>query len=169
MFYYRTNFSKKVVFLEKTVKNTFVGGHDRFEGRGAPDDKNQYNFFCRHRRFEYVSSNNFFEKKQCSPKYKRKIIFAGVTIFEGTGVRTTKMNITFFLVNGVPNTVFKFFLKKPHTAWLLCNTFNVLCQNIHSHTQQKMSRESNEGFLLRSWNHRCASANCCLLFAMFLL
>ncbi len=35
MFYYKTRFSKKkAVFLEKTAKNLFVGGHDRFEGRG---------------------------------------------------------------------------------------------------------------------------------------
>ncbi len=63
MFYYRTSFSKNAVFLEKTAKNPFVGGHDGFEGRGASGKKNQYNFFCRHQRFEYFSSNNFFEKK----------------------------------------------------------------------------------------------------------
>ncbi len=62
MFYYRTSFSKKTVFLEKTAKTPFVGGHGRFEGRRSPGDKNQYNLFCRHRRFEYFLSNNFFEK-----------------------------------------------------------------------------------------------------------
>ncbi len=50
MFYYRTSFSKKAVFLEKTAKNPFVGGYGSFEGRGAPGDKNQYNLFCRHSR-----------------------------------------------------------------------------------------------------------------------
>ncbi len=28
MFYYKTSFSKKAVFLEKTAKNAFVGGHE---------------------------------------------------------------------------------------------------------------------------------------------
>ncbi len=54
MFYYKTSFSKKAVFLEKTAKNPFVGGHDRFEGRRASSDKNQYNLFGRYRRFEYL-------------------------------------------------------------------------------------------------------------------
>ncbi len=62
MFYYRTSFLKKAVVLEKTLKNPFVRGHIRFEGRGAPGDKNQYNLFGRHRRFEYFLSNNFFKK-----------------------------------------------------------------------------------------------------------
>ncbi len=44
MFYYKTSFSKKAVFLEKTAKNPFVRGHDRFEERGTPGDKNQYTF-----------------------------------------------------------------------------------------------------------------------------
>ncbi len=62
MFYCRTIFSKKAAFLEKTAKNPFVGGHGRFKRRGGPGDKNKYNLFCRHRRFEYFLSNNFFEK-----------------------------------------------------------------------------------------------------------
>ncbi len=36
----KTSFSKKGVFLEKTAKNPFVGGHDRFEGRGRLEKKN---------------------------------------------------------------------------------------------------------------------------------
>ncbi len=47
-------------------KSPFVGGHGRFEGRWASGDKNQYNLFCRHRRFEYFLSNNFFEKNNIS-------------------------------------------------------------------------------------------------------
>ncbi len=45
MFYYKTNFSKNAGLLEKTAKNPFVEGNDRFEGRGASGDKNQYNLF----------------------------------------------------------------------------------------------------------------------------
>ncbi len=37
----------------------------------------------------------------------------GVTIFQGMGCRTTKMNITFFMGNGVLNTALKFFPQKP--------------------------------------------------------
>ncbi len=48
MFYYKTSFSKKAVFLEKTAKNPFVGEHGRFEGREASGDTNQYNLFYRH-------------------------------------------------------------------------------------------------------------------------
>ncbi len=112
MFYYRTSFSKKAVFLEKNAKNPFGGGHGRFEGRGAPGDKNECNLFCRHRRFEYFLSNNFFVKNNIFQNISEKLFLEGVTIFEGTGNQTTKMNITFFFVNVVPNTVFKFFSQK---------------------------------------------------------
>ncbi len=47
MFYYKTNFSKKAVFSEKTAKNSFVGGRDRFVARRASGNKNQYNLFCK--------------------------------------------------------------------------------------------------------------------------
>ncbi len=45
MFYYRTSFSKKAVFLEETAKTPSVRGNYHFEGKGAPGDKNQYNLF----------------------------------------------------------------------------------------------------------------------------
>ncbi len=35
----------------------------------------------------------------------QKKIFGGMTIFEGTERRTTKINITFCTGNGIPNTV----------------------------------------------------------------
>ncbi len=156
MFYNKISFSKKAIFLEKTAKNPFVGGHDCFEGMGrlatnlfyhksgngcfiikqvfrkkqyfwrklrrtylwegmtvlrggAPGDKNQYNLFCRPRCFEYFSFNNFFEKNNIFQNKSEKLFLGGVTIFEGTGGRTTKMYITFFWGNEVPNTVLKFF------------------------------------------------------------
>ncbi len=96
MFYYRTSFSKKAVFLEKTAKNPFVGRNGRFEGREAPGDKNQYNLFCRHRRFEYFLSNNFFEENNIFLNNSEKLFWGDVTIFEETGCRTTKINVTFF-------------------------------------------------------------------------
>ncbi len=36
-----------------------------------------------------------------------------MTIFQGMGCRTTKMNITFSMGNGIPNTAFNFFPQKP--------------------------------------------------------
>ncbi len=77
MFYYRTSFSKKAVFFEKTTKNPVVGGHDSFEGRGAPGDKNQYNPFCRHRRFEYFLSNMVFEKNNIFQNISEKLFLGG--------------------------------------------------------------------------------------------
>ncbi len=32
MFCYKTSFSDKAVFLEETAKNSFMGGHDSFDG-----------------------------------------------------------------------------------------------------------------------------------------
>ncbi len=36
-------------------------GHDDFKGKGASDNENQYNLFCRKQGFEYFLFNNFFE------------------------------------------------------------------------------------------------------------
>ncbi len=81
MFNYRTSFSKKAVFLEKTAKNPFVGRRGRFEGRGAPGDKNQYNLFCGHRRFKYFLSNNFFEKNNFFQNISEKLFLGGASPF----------------------------------------------------------------------------------------
>ncbi len=45
MFYYRTSFSKKAVFLEKIVKNPFVRAQGSFEGRGHMATKINITFF----------------------------------------------------------------------------------------------------------------------------
>ncbi len=45
MFYYKTSFSGKTVFLKKTVKTPFVGVYDRFEGRGLLATKINVTFF----------------------------------------------------------------------------------------------------------------------------
>ncbi len=39
------------------------------------------------------------------PKEPRKIIFGGVTILVGIGRQMTKINITFSVENGLPNTM----------------------------------------------------------------
>ncbi len=83
MFYYETSFTKTAVFLEKTA---FVEGDDSFEGRGTSGDKNQYNLFCGHRRFEYFSFNNFLEKNHIFQNNDEKLFLGVVTIFERTAV-----------------------------------------------------------------------------------
>ncbi len=57
---------------------------------------------------------NIFSKKSIFSKITVKNNFWGMTIFQKTGDRTTKMNITFSMGNGVPNTVLKFFPQKAH-------------------------------------------------------
>ncbi len=47
----------------KNCEIPFVGGHDHFEGKGVPGNKNQYKFFCKKWGFKYFSCNNFFKKK----------------------------------------------------------------------------------------------------------
>ncbi len=90
MFYYKTSFSKKAVFLEKTAKNPFVGGHDRFEVRGASGDKNQHILFCRHRRFKYFYLTTFSKKNNIFQNIRKTFFLWGVTIFEGMGVTRQK-------------------------------------------------------------------------------
>ncbi len=122
--------------MEKTAKNTFVGGHARFEGRGAPGDKNLYNLFCRHRRFEYFLSNNFFKKNNIFQNINKNF-FGDVTIFEGTGGRTTKMNVTFFFGKcGTKYSFQVFFSKNPIPSdlnpinWFWGHIFPHICGSI---------------------------------------
>ncbi len=74
MFYYKTSFSKKTAFFEKTHlwedMTVLAGG-----GRLAT--KNQYNLFCRHRRLEYFSFNKFFEKNNIFQNNDEKLFFGG--------------------------------------------------------------------------------------------
>ncbi len=51
---------------DTTLRKTIVRGHDRFWGRWASGDKNQFNLFRRHWVFQYFSFNIFFEKKNFS-------------------------------------------------------------------------------------------------------
>ncbi len=104
-------------FWRKLRKTYLWEGIAFLRGGGHLATKINITFFCRHRRFEYFLSNIFFEKNNIFQNISKKFFLRGVAISEGTGARTTKMYITFFLVNGVPNTVFKlFFLKKTHTV-----------------------------------------------------
>ncbi len=116
MFYYRTIFSKKAVFLEKTAKNLFVRGHGRFEGRGQLATKINITFFVGFDVLNIFYLTTFSKRKHIFQNISEKLFLMDVTIFEGTGGRTTKMNITFFLVNGYQIQFLSFFLKKPHTV-----------------------------------------------------
>ncbi len=50
----------------------------------------------------------FSKKTNIFQNNSKKLFLGCMTIFEGMGCLTTKMNITFFGGNGVPNAVFKF-------------------------------------------------------------
>ncbi len=111
MFYYKTSFSKKAVILLKTAKNPFVRGHDYFENRGCLATKINVTFFVGIDVFNIFHSTTFSKKNNIFQNNSEKLLLAGMTIFEGTGRQTTKMNITFFWGNGIPNTVLFFFSK----------------------------------------------------------
>ncbi len=42
-------FFEKISISGENCEKPFVKGYNRFEGKGASGDKNQYNFFCRKR------------------------------------------------------------------------------------------------------------------------
>ncbi len=96
MFYYRTSFSKKAVFLEKTTKNPFVGGYCRFERRGHLATKINITFFVGINVLNIFYLTTFSKKNNIFQNIREKLFLEGVTIFEGTGCRMTKMNITYF-------------------------------------------------------------------------
>ncbi len=62
MFYYKTDFSKKAIFLEKTAKNLFVEGHDRFEGTERLAIKINIIFFVGIHVFNIFYSTTFLKK-----------------------------------------------------------------------------------------------------------
>ncbi len=71
IFYYLTVFSKKaVIFWENGKKSQKIisGGQVSFEGEGTSGDENEYNLFYGKWGFEYLSFNNFSEKKNVLKK-----------------------------------------------------------------------------------------------------
>ncbi len=69
----------------------------------------------------FLKKNNIFQNK-----VKNNSCGGGTIIFEGKGRRTTKMNITFSMGNGAPNTVLKFFLQKFYFKIKNVDIFNTL-------------------------------------------
>ncbi len=115
MFYYRTSFSKKAIFLEKTAKNPFVGGHGSFEGRGHLGTKINITFFVGIDVLNIFYLTIFSKKNNIFQKISEKLFFGASPFLRERGGSDDKNeynHITFFLVNGVPNTVFKFFPQK---------------------------------------------------------
>ncbi len=68
MSYYGSSFSKKAVFLEKTEKNPFVEGLNRFEGRGCLATKISITFFVGIDVLNIFHFTTFSKKKQYFPK-----------------------------------------------------------------------------------------------------
>ncbi len=81
---------RKEQYFWRTLRRTHLWEGIAILKGGAPDNKNQLTFFCRHRRFEYFLSNNFFEKNNIFQNISEKLFLLGVTIFEGTGVERQK-------------------------------------------------------------------------------
>ncbi len=88
MFYYRISFTKKAVFLEKTAKNQFVGGHGSvLRVGGHPATKINTTFFVGIHVLNIFYLTTFLKKKKKFQNISEKLFFfgGGVTIFEGTG------------------------------------------------------------------------------------
>ncbi len=60
----------------------------------------------------------FFRKNNIFQNNCEKNFWGDLTIFEGTGRRMRKINITFSVGNVVPILFLSFFLKEPHTGWM---------------------------------------------------
>ncbi len=97
MFYYKTSFSKKAVFLEKTAKNHLWEDLTVLRGSGRLATNINITFFVGvdvlnifHLATVSKKNNNIFQNNS------EKLYLGSMTIFEGTGRQTTKMNIIFF-------------------------------------------------------------------------
>ncbi len=132
MFYYKTSFSKKAVFLDKTVKNHLWEDKIVLKG-GMFGHKSQHNLFCRHHSFEYFSLNNFFEKTIFS-KINPKNNFCVHDHFWGKGRQMTKMNITFFFFFWKWGTKYSFqvFWSETSLVSLGVKLFHSRCCRLHS-------------------------------------
>ncbi len=118
MFYYKISFSKKAVFLGKTAKNLFVGGHDRFE-KGASGNKNQYDLF-----FGGIDVLNIFHliiflKKTIFSKITAKNYFWKHDYFWENGTSDDKNEYNFSFGEMRYQIQFLSFVHKtPQTIWL---------------------------------------------------
>ncbi len=93
----------------KNCEKSFMGGHDHFEGlRGCLVTNININFFVRNEVLNIFRTTIFSKKK---PIFSN-IITKNNSIFQEMRCRTTKVNITFSIWNGVPNTTLKFFPEK---------------------------------------------------------
>ncbi len=73
-------------------------------GRGCIATKININFFVRNEVFNIFHITIKKKKKKLFSKITVKNNFWGMTIFQGIGRRMTKINITFSMGNGIPNT-----------------------------------------------------------------
>ncbi len=99
MFYYKTNFSKKAIFLKKIAKNP-VEDMTGLKGGARLSTKISITFFVGIEVLNIFHLTIFSTKTIFFSKLTAKIIFGGKNIFEGTGRRATRMNITCFFFFG---------------------------------------------------------------------
>ncbi len=81
-------------------------------GGGRLTTKVNITFFVGNEVLNIFHLTIFSQKSNIFQNNGEKLFLGGMTIFAGTDRGTTKMNITFVLGIGVPNTVFKFFSQK---------------------------------------------------------
>ncbi len=111
MFCNKTSFSEEAVFLEKTTKTHLWEDMNVLRGGESLATKISVTFFCKHRRFEYFSFNNFFEKNNIFQNNSEKL-FLGAWPFLSERVSDNKNEYNFFFRNGVFSSVLKFFSQK---------------------------------------------------------
>ncbi len=104
---------KKNVFSEKTAKSQFREDMTVLRRSKCLATKINTIIFIENYVLNSFHSIVFWGKPIFS-KITTKKILAGITIFEGKERRNTKMNITFSVGNGVPNTFLSFFFRKYH-------------------------------------------------------
>ncbi len=104
----------------KNCTKPFMRGHDHFEGKVCPITKININFFVRNEVLNIFYKTIFSKKKNnIFQNNSEKKFLDAMTIFQRMGCLMTKTNITFFMENGAPDTVLKFFpRKKNHIGWM---------------------------------------------------
>ncbi len=96
----------------KKKKKLFVGGYDHFEGKGRLATKINRTFFVGNEVLNIFHLTTFLEKTIFSEIAVKNNFWRTWSFYREMGCRTEKMNITFSMGSGVPNTVLKFFSQK---------------------------------------------------------
>ncbi len=144
MFYYKTSFSKKAVFLEETAENHFVWKHDRFEGRGRLGTKINVTFFVGIDVLNILHLTTFSKKTIFSKITVKNYSSGSWPFLRERALPDDKNEYNLILENGVPNTVLKFFPKKPYMSdlnpknWFWGHIFPHICGSVGPIVSKKL-------------------------------